>query len=56
MVNYSGRVDWEFFFGVIIVRCLQNPMSDLAHRTPQTILSTAKLSKSPREANLVAKT
>jgi hypothetical protein len=20
-VNYFGRVDWEFFFGVIIVRC-----------------------------------
>ena len=23
MANYSGRVDWEFFFGVIIVRYLQ---------------------------------
>jgi hypothetical protein len=23
MVSDFGRVDWEFFFGVIIVRCLQ---------------------------------
>ena len=29
MVNYSGRVDWEFFFGVIIVRCLQTYTSAL---------------------------
>ncbi|MGO8731872.1 MAG: hypothetical protein ACLQVM_03655 [Terriglobia bacterium] len=23
MVNYFGRVDWEIFYGVINVRCLQ---------------------------------
>jgi hypothetical protein len=23
MVNYSGRIDWEFFFGVTIARGLQ---------------------------------
>jgi len=29
MVNYFGRVDWELFFGVINVRCLQITMQCL---------------------------
>jgi hypothetical protein len=35
---------------------LKKSTSDLVFRTPQTILLAAKLCKSPREANLQAKT
>ena len=29
MLNYFGKVDWEIFYGVIIVRCLQTYTSAL---------------------------